>query len=241
MDSNETEVAQLPQMPYLFCDIHGPVQPAVPGTMSAPPACPTCSTLLTAAPGPRWKTRLEALSRLEAFSQSDASGHDNARTRAKQGAFLAAYAENSRVDLAAKSAGIARSTHYEWMKTDQQYPALFAEAEELAAQTLLDEAVRRGRDGWDEPVTIAGEAKTVRRYSDRLMERLLEAKFPVMFRSNLAHRLVDDKGKDRDVIDFSALDKLIRAADARDGGTSECVPIQNPGNGNITDCKKSPE
>ena len=146
----------------------------------------------------------------------DTSGHDNARTRARQGAFLAAYSQNSRVDLAAQAAGIARATHYEWMKHDPTYPALFAEAEELAAQTLLDEAVRRGRDGWDEPVTVAGEKVLIRRYSDRLMERLLEAKFPVMFRSNLAHRLVDQAGKDRDVIDFSALDKLIRAADERD-------------------------
>lgn len=152
----------------------------------------------------------------DAGGQPDATGHVNARTTRSQGAFLAAYAETARIDLAAKAANISRQTHYDWLKKDPEYPALFAEAEELAAQTLLDEAVRRGRDGWDEPVTVAGEKVLIRRYSDRLMERLLEAKFPVMFRSNLAHRLVDQAGKDRDVIDFSALDKLIRAADERD-------------------------
>ena len=205
MDANETEVAQLPQPPLSYCDIHGPMY-------TTALACPQCSTLLTYTPSARWKARVEALGLLV----PDATGHANARTTRSQGAFLAAYAETARIDLAAKAANISRQTHYDWLKKDPEYPALFAEAEELAAQTLLDEAVRRGRDGWDEPVTVAGEKVLIRRYSDRLMERLLEAKFPVMFRSNLAHRLVDQAGKDRDVIDFSALDKLIRAADERD-------------------------
>jgi hypothetical protein len=198
------------------CAVHGPIN--VPDSVDV---CP-----LAISGGQACSTKLEVHSeepqhfgtsiRASGIPQSDTVGHDYARTRARQGAFLAAYANSSRIDLSAEAAGIARSTHYEWLKRDFEYPALFAEAEELAAATLMDETVRRARDGWDEPITVAGEKVMVRRYSDRLMERLLEAKFPVLFRSNLAHRLVDDKGKDRDVISFEAIDRLIREADARD-------------------------
>ena len=153
---------------------------------------------------------------VEVVPASREISHVHARMRASQGAFLAAYASTARIDKAAEAAGISRRTHYDWLKNDAEYPAMFAETEMLAAQQLLDEATRRAFEGVEEPVTVAGEKVLVRRYSDRLMERLLEARFPVLFRSNLAHRLIDEKGKDRELIDFAALDKLIRAADERD-------------------------
>lgn len=43
------------------------------------------------------------------------------------------------------------------------------------AQLLQDEAYRRAVEGVDEPRTVAGGEKIVRVYSDRLLEKLLEA------------------------------------------------------------------
>ncbi len=148
------------------------------------------------------------------------------QTLRKQGAFLAAYGGCGRIDLSAKAAGIARETHYLWKRTDPEYLEAFGLAEELASATVLDEATRRGRDGWDEPVTVAGEKVLVRKYSDRLLERLLEAKFPLIFRSNLAHRQVDAKDKDRPLFDIAELDKLMRAADERD--KEAAFPVAKP-------------
>lgn len=146
----------------------------------------------------------------------DAPVHSNARVRANQGAFLAAFSSTCRVDRAAVAAGIGRQTHYDWLKRDAEYREMFAEATVLASQQLLDEATRRAFEGYDEPVTVAGEKVLVRRYSDRLMERLLEARLPEMFRANLAHRFVDKNGNDRKLLEIADLDVLIKAADERD-------------------------
>ena len=51
----------------------------------------------------------------------------------KKDAFLAAYAQCGNVTTAAKAAGCARRTHYDWLKEDPDYPARFAQAREEAA------------------------------------------------------------------------------------------------------------
>ncbi len=132
---------------------------------------------------------------LNETEQSNARAELNRR----QGAFLAAFEKCGRICDAAELAEIGRTTHYFWLRTDPNYKAAFENSEVLAAQNLIDEAVRRAMAG-----------------SDRLLERLLEAYFPEKFRANLAHRLVDKKGEDRQLFDMGELDELIREADERD-------------------------
>ena len=70
----------------------------------------------------------------------------------KPSAFLAAYVLTASITKAAKAARVDRGLHYRWLKDDDAYVIAFAEAEEQAAQTLEDEAVRRAHEGVSEPL-----------------------------------------------------------------------------------------
>lgn len=76
--------------------------------------------------------------------------------RAKQRAFLKAFAACGQVTKAAEAAGIDRSLHYDWMQNDPGYPHAFGRVQEQAAQLLEDEAVRRAYEGVQEPVVYQG-------------------------------------------------------------------------------------
>ncbi len=89
---------------------------------------------------------------------------------------------------AARWANIHRQTHYDWLANDPSYPARFKEAQERAARTLEDEAVRRAHEGVHRPVLhrgkqvyVGGEPLFEIHYSDRLLIRLLEAYNPEKF------------------------------------------------------------
>ncbi len=97
--------------------------------------------------------------------------------------------------------------HYRWMKEDSAYPALFAEAKAKAVQSWEDEAVRRANEGVFEPTVWQGQftfpvigfkrdaegrskskpihSRTpygVMKLSDRLLEMLLKANKPEVYR-----------------------------------------------------------
>lgn len=76
---------------------------------------------------------------------------------ARQRAFLAAYCATASITKAAAAAKIDRGQHYEWLRAGTTYEELFADAAEVAAQTLEDEAVRRAHEGIDEPLVYQGE------------------------------------------------------------------------------------
>jgi hypothetical protein len=57
-------------------------------------------------------------------------------------AMLTAYRAVANVSRAAEIAGVARDTHYGWLRTDRDYAAAFAEAKLQAAEALEDEAIR---------------------------------------------------------------------------------------------------
>lgn len=144
----------------------------------------------------------------------DESLHANARKRANQGAFLAAYAGTCHIEKAAAAAGISRQTHYLWLKEDPEYPALFAEAAELATQTLEDAAVDRAVHGVKEPVFHEGKVcGHVLKYSDRLLELLLRAR-----RKEYRPKYdFEHTGKDgTPLIPLSVIDELIHGAPAED-------------------------
>lgn len=105
---------------------------------------------------------------------------------AKKRAFLNAYAITGVVKFAAKEAGIQRGLHYDWKAQDAAYALAFAQAEEMAAEALTDEAKRRAHKGVQEPILYMGRIVTVpgkdgepvpllkTKYSDSLLQFLIE-------------------------------------------------------------------
>lgn len=136
--------------------------------------------------------------------------HSYARTRANQGAFLAAYAQCCHIQRAADAAGIGRRTHYDWLRDDPEYAALFEEAKELATQVLEDAAVQRAVDGWQEPVFHEGKiVGSITKFSDRLLELCLRAR-RAEYRPVQKHELTGKDGKP--LIPIDALDAIIHGA-----------------------------
>jgi len=61
-------------------------------------------------------------------------------------------------------------------------------AAEIGAEALEDEAVRRGHEGWGEPVFYQGQCvATVRKYSDTLLIFLLKGRKPQRYRERVEH------------------------------------------------------
>lgn len=91
-------------------------------------------------------------------------------TKDTQRLFLEAYAEHANVRLAARGAGIHRSTVYEWQEHDPDFDFAFNQAKEDARDVLRAEIYRRAKEGWDEPVYQQGlYAGGVHKYSDTLL------------------------------------------------------------------------
>jgi hypothetical protein len=117
-----------------------------------------------------------------------------------QKAFLAVLAEGGNVTLAARAAGIERSTAYDRRNSNEAFAALWDDAMDQAGDLLEAEARRRAYEGWDEPVfgrlagkdAGEGEIGVVRKYSDTLMQTLLKGAKPEKYRER--HE-IDHKGK----------------------------------------------
>lgn len=124
-------------------------------------------------------------------------------TRARKDSFLEALALVGNISRAAELAGINRQTHYDWLTADDEDASYRKEVDVAIDQfrdRVRDEVRRRAIDGWLEPVTYQGqfqfrelqnpdgtprlnehnqpirEIVAVRKFSDRLLERLAEAK-----------------------------------------------------------------
>ena len=97
--------------------------------------------------------------------------------------FLKALADTGSVTTAVAAAGTSRTRVYELRKVDPAFAAAWAEAEDLAADRLADEARRRAMEGVPIPLVSAGKLVRddngqpimVRRYSDNLLMALLKA------------------------------------------------------------------
>ena len=128
----------------------------------------------------------------------------------KKLAFLKTFAQHGIVSLAAEVAGIARSTHYEWLKVDREYGRQFKIAEQDAADAIEAEMHRRaveglrqyrfttdgkplmwyGPDGdWEEPRHYYED-----RRSDALLIVLAKARRPERFRERYAHEVSGSAG-----------------------------------------------
>ena len=76
---------------------------------------------------------------------------------ARQQAFLAAYARLGWVANAARATGIARRTHYLWLKTKPEYAAAFGDTERDLCDNLLGSAIQKALVGVPEPVVWRGQ------------------------------------------------------------------------------------
>ena len=91
----------------------------------------------------------------KAFARAIRKGRDERKpltaiqrvTNPKQMAYLIAYAECGTARTAASVSGTGKQNHYHWMRDSEVYRDAFAAAKQQFAESLLDEAVRRGRDG----------------------------------------------------------------------------------------------
>lgn len=110
------------------------------------------------------------------------------RVGKKRAAFLDVLRSTCNVSEAARTAGVARRTVYEWRDADEAFRAAWFEAEEEAADRLEREAWRRAVEGTDKPVTFQGViTATYKEYSDRMLELLLKAHKPEKFKDRVAN------------------------------------------------------
>ena len=66
---------------------------------------------------------------------------------------------------------------YGWRREDAEFGKAWDDAYAEGGDAIDEEARRRAVDGWDEPVFRGGEqVGVIRRYSDRLLERLLKGR-----------------------------------------------------------------
>ncbi len=97
--------------------------------------------------------------------------------------FLAAFSQTGVVSTASVISKNNRLNHYNWMHSDPEYPALFENACNEAAETLEKEAITRGRDGWQEPVFYQGRVVgSVIKKSDNLLMFMLKGMMPAKYR-----------------------------------------------------------
>ncbi len=114
------------------------------------------------------------------------------KRKSKKELFLDSFSECANVMLAARAAGVHRSTIYLWLEHDQDFSIAFNLAKDNARDVLRAEIKRRGVDGWDEEVYQLGHfAGTVRKYSDTLL--IFQAK-----------ALMPDEYRDRQTVDMNA-------------------------------------
>jgi hypothetical protein len=110
--------------------------------------------------------------------------------------FLDALADTANVTAAAKASKVTRKTWYEHRTKDAAFAEAWDAALELGIDSLEDEAVRRGRDGYLKPVYQGGRrVGTVREYSDTLLIFMLKSRRPDKFKERSAHEITGKDGK----------------------------------------------
>jgi len=105
----------------------------------------------------------------------------------KKRAFLAAFASCGHVVDAAKAAGISWTSHYNWLKAEDNtaYTEAFNRAREIAGDIAEGEIYRRAFLGYDHPVVYEGEITTTyKAFADTLAMFWLKGLKPDRYREN---------------------------------------------------------
>ena len=110
-----------------------------------------------------------------------------ARTELAQKLFLDTYGKTANIAYAARAAGIQRKQVYVWQEKYDDFCSRMAEAREEAYDKLEQEALRRAVEGVQRkrPIIVGREIidyEVITEYSDRLLEVLLKARRPDVFR-----------------------------------------------------------
>ncbi len=153
-----------------------------------------------------------------AHSNTDATLDSSARDW--QTPFLEKLAGCGNVSRACKAAKIERSTAYRLRAQDPDFKKAWDESLIIAVGLLEDEAWRRAREGWMEPVFQKGaQVGQVRKFSDQLLMFLLRAHDPDKYREtvNQHHSGSIDVRRAEELSD----DELAAIASRSSDGTAE--------------------
>lgn len=87
------------------------------------------------------------------------------------------------------------ATVFEWRHNDPVFEEAYLQADEMVGVHLEHEAIRRGREGFDEPLAHEGKltGDCIRRYSDSLLRATLAAR-----RREYRSKVVDETGSGQD-------------------------------------------
>lgn len=101
----------------------------------------------------------------------------------KKNDFLNALLKTGTRLRAAEMVGIARQTHYDWMKNDAEYAEKYEEVRLMLVASLEDAAYERAVNGIERKVFYKGEEiGTQIEYSDQLLTVLLKANMPEKYK-----------------------------------------------------------
>lgn len=110
----------------------------------------------------------------------------------KKNKFLNLFVTLGTISKAANEMDISRQTHYDWLNNDDQYAAAFSKAQEMAADLLEEEAVRRAT-GYEVPVYHQGvQVGTRVMYSDFLLKFLLQGAKPDKYKERVQNENIDN-------------------------------------------------
>ncbi len=111
------------------------------------------------------------------------------RTEENDEKFFTALTNAHSVRAACAAAGYTRQVVYRWRRKDTEFDARWRQATLMGGDVLEEEADRRGRDGYDQPVYFRGkEVGTKRKYSDGLLHARLKAVLPERYREHASVR-----------------------------------------------------
>ncbi len=133
------------------------------------------------------------------------------RTPEGDATFFAALENGHPVRAACAAASYARRCVYRWRRDDPEFAAQWAEAMAIAGDLLEEEADRRGRDGYDEPVYFQGEERGAKRkYSDALLLARLKAVRPDQYRERISMPSFGQQNVTVVIRDFDSEDAMLR-------------------------------
>ena len=100
-------------------------------------------------------------------------------TNKRRKRFLKELAETGNVTHSAKVVGVGRRTVYDLTARDKEFAQQFEDSVEAGTDRLVEEAQRRARDGFEEPVFFQGkQVGVIRKWSDNLLMFLIKARRP---------------------------------------------------------------
>ncbi|MBP6013226.1 MAG: terminase [Alphaproteobacteria bacterium] len=119
---------------------------------------------------------------------------NSTRTQQRDQAFFAALENGHSIGTACEAAGYARRCVYRWRRQDADFAQLWSAAAQVAGDLLEEEADRRGRDGYEEPVFFRGQAcGAKRKYADGLLLARLKALRPEQYRERITMPAVNQQ------------------------------------------------